>query len=119
MIKPFRKNKYSKNLFKLALLVLLIGLFPSVLIAQTEIDLVNKVIDNGIGLGSVLSIVASWSRNKSILYAIIHGLLGWLYIIYFVLTREPEPDKIRDDSVNDNVYNDNVPKDDIYKEQKN
>lgn len=41
----------------------------------------------GIGLGSILAIVLSWSRNNSVLWAIIHAIFGWLYVIYFVLTR--------------------------------
>lgn len=41
----------------------------------------------GVGLlGSVIAIVASWSRNASVLWAILHGLLGWIYVIYFVLS---------------------------------
>ena len=56
-------NNYSLkiNMKKLgiALLVLFVGLFPCALIAHSENDLVNKAIDNGIGLGSVLAIVAS------------------------------------------------------------
>jgi len=39
----------------------------------------------GIGLGTIIAVVVSWSRNKSILWAIIHGLLGWLYVIYALL----------------------------------
>lgn len=39
----------------------------------------------GIGLGTIIAVVVSWSRNKSILWAIIHGLLGWLYVIYAIL----------------------------------
>ena len=42
----------------------------------------------GIGLGSVLGVVCSWERNRSILWALIAGLLSWVYVIYFVLTRE-------------------------------
>jgi len=38
-----------------------------------------------IGLGTIIAVVVSWSRNKSVLWAIIHGLLGWLYVIYAVL----------------------------------
>ncbi|SDE10706.1 hypothetical protein SAMN05421636_103266 [Pricia antarctica] len=41
----------------------------------------------GIGLGSAIAVVASWSRNKSILWAILHGFLGWIYVIYFAITR--------------------------------
>jgi len=37
----------------------------------------------GITLGSVIAIAISWSVNKSILWAVIHGVLGWLYILYF------------------------------------
>lgn len=39
----------------------------------------------GVGLGTVIAVVISWSRNKSILWAIIHGILGWLYVIYALL----------------------------------
>lgn len=41
----------------------------------------------GIGLtGSVIAIVASWSRNNSVLWAILHGFLGWFYVVYFLLS---------------------------------
>ena len=39
----------------------------------------------GIGLGTIIAVVISWSRNKSILWAIIHGILGWLYVIYAII----------------------------------
>lgn len=41
----------------------------------------------GISFGSALAIAISWSVNESILWAIIHGLLSWIYVIYFALTR--------------------------------
>lgn len=47
----------------------------------------SNVVNNGLGLGSILAVVASWSRNKSILWGILHGLLSWVYVIYFALTR--------------------------------
>jgi len=50
----------------------------------------NVGVQGGIGLGTVIAVIASWSRNKSILWAIIHGILGWLYVIYFVLTRQKD-----------------------------
>jgi len=50
----------------------------------------QTAVKNGIGIGSVIAIVVSWDRNKSILYAILHGILGWLYVIYFVIVRESE-----------------------------
>ena len=42
----------------------------------------------GIGLGTIVAVVISWSRNKSILWAIIHGILGWLYVIYALIVKE-------------------------------
>jgi len=48
----------------------------------------NTIINNGIGLGGAIAVAISWSRNKSILWAIIHGLFGWLYVIYYYFTRE-------------------------------
>jgi hypothetical protein len=41
----------------------------------------------GIGFGSALAITISWSLHKSVLWAIIHGFLSWLYVAYYVLTR--------------------------------
>jgi hypothetical protein len=40
---------------------------------------------SGITFGCALAIAISWSANKSILWAIIHGLLSWLYVIYYAL----------------------------------
>ena len=40
----------------------------------------------GIGLGSVIAVTISWSLNKSILWAIVHGLLGWFYVVYYAVT---------------------------------
>jgi len=41
----------------------------------------------GIGLGSAVAVAVSWSINKSLVWAIVHGVLGWLYVIYYALTR--------------------------------
>jgi len=39
----------------------------------------------GIGFGTALAIAISWSANKSILWAILHGLLSWIYVIYYAI----------------------------------
>jgi hypothetical protein len=44
----------------------------------------------GVGLGTIIAVVVSWSRNKSILWAIIHGILGWLYVIYALLVSKKD-----------------------------
>jgi len=41
----------------------------------------------GIGFGSALAITISWSLHKSILWAIIHGVLSWFYVVYYILIR--------------------------------
>ena len=55
------------------------------LFAVTE---TTTVVQSGIGLGSAIAIVCSWDRNRSILWAIVAGILSWFYVIYFALTRE-------------------------------
>lgn len=47
----------------------------------------NQAARAGIGLGSAIAVAVSWSLHKSILWAIVHGFLGWIYVIYYVLTR--------------------------------
>ncbi|TXT21078.1 MAG: hypothetical protein FD134_2763 [Gallionellaceae bacterium] len=39
----------------------------------------------GVSLGTVLAIIISWSVNHSILWALVHGFLGWIYVLYYVL----------------------------------
>jgi len=46
-------------------------------------------IQSGIGLGSVIAVVCSWERNRSILWAMLAGFLSWFYVIYFAVTRLP------------------------------
>jgi hypothetical protein len=41
----------------------------------------------GISLGSAIAVAISWSVNKSIIWAVIHGVLSWFYVIYYALTR--------------------------------
>ncbi len=41
----------------------------------------------GISMGAALAIAISWSKNQSILWAIFHGILSWVYVIYHALTR--------------------------------
>lgn len=45
----------------------------------------GTVIKAGASFGSALAMVISWTANKSLLWAIVHGLLSWLYVIYYAL----------------------------------
>lgn len=39
----------------------------------------------GISFGSALAIVLSYTTYHSILWAIVAGIFGWLYVLYFAL----------------------------------
>ena len=52
--------------------------------------LTHQTTQTGIGIGSAIAVVCSWERNRSILWALLAGLLSWFYVIYFALTRTPE-----------------------------
>ena len=45
----------------------------------------TQVVKAGVSFGSALAIAISWTANKSLLWAIVHGLLSWLYVIYYAL----------------------------------
>lgn len=49
-----------------------------------------SVVRDGVGLGSVMAVVCSWQRNRSISWAMLAGLLSWIYVVYFAITRRPE-----------------------------
>lgn len=40
----------------------------------------------GIGLGAAIAVAISWGLHKSIFWAFIHGLLSWIYVLYYWLT---------------------------------
>ena len=45
----------------------------------------QKVAQDGIGLGAVLAVVISYVKWHSIGWAILHGILGWIYVIYYLI----------------------------------
>ena len=50
-----------------------------------DISRKREVVRTGITFGSALAMVISWSANKSLLWVIVHGLLSWLYVVYYAL----------------------------------
>ncbi|HPC47895.1 MAG TPA: hypothetical protein PLW83_07600 [Deltaproteobacteria bacterium] len=44
-----------------------------------------ETIKTGISFGTALAIVISFTMNKSVLWAIFHGLLSWVYVLYYVI----------------------------------
>lgn len=39
----------------------------------------------GISFGAALAMVISYANWHSVIWAIIHGCLGWIYVIYYVI----------------------------------
>ena len=48
----------------------------------------REVVKHGASFGSALAIAISWSVNKSLFWAIIHGIFSWFYVVYYALTRK-------------------------------
>lgn len=63
------------------------------MLAETATQATQTLTRTGIGLGSALAVVCSWQRNRSILWAILAGILSWFYVLYFALTRTPDETK--------------------------
>lgn len=42
----------------------------------------------GLTIGSILAVYLSWKRNESVIWAILHFFLGWIYVIYNLLTKK-------------------------------
>jgi hypothetical protein len=55
------------------------------ILEETENNMETKYV--GLSLGNSLAVAISWSINKSILWAILHGIFGWCYVIYYAIIR--------------------------------
>lgn len=59
--------------------------------SQNSIQAVHKnhyvggAVKNGITFGSCLAMIISFTTWKPVGWAIIHGLLGWVYVIYYLI----------------------------------
>ena len=47
--------------------------------------IVKRSVEKGISFGSALAMVISFVTWKSIGWAIVHGALGWVYVIYYFI----------------------------------
>ncbi len=46
---------------------------------------IGNTVKTGITFGTCLAMVISYTNWHSIFWAIIHGLLSWFYVIYYIL----------------------------------
>lgn len=47
--------------------------------------IVRRSVEKGISFGAALAMVISFVTWKSIGWAIVHGALGWIYVIYYFI----------------------------------
>ncbi len=52
---------------------------------EQKSHVVKKTVKSGITFGSALAMVISYTTWHSVGWAILHGLLSWVYVIYFIL----------------------------------
>ena len=52
---------------------------------STAVVVRREAVRSGISFGSALAIAISWSTNHSVLWAFLHGIFSWFYIIYYVI----------------------------------
>ena len=45
----------------------------------------KEVVYSGISMGSALAMILSYDKWHSILWAILHGIFSWIYVIYYII----------------------------------
>jgi hypothetical protein len=48
-------------------------------------NILKEGISKGISFGTCIAAIISYTAYKSVLWAILHGFLGWIYVIYYVI----------------------------------
>lgn len=46
-----------------------------------------EVVKSGITFGTALAIAISFTVNKSVGWAIIHGIFSWFYVLYYIFVK--------------------------------
>ena len=52
---------------------------------NNKIEIVEKSVKTGVTFGSALAMVISYTNWHSVGWAVIHGLMSWVYVVYYVL----------------------------------
>lgn len=47
----------------------------------------NNSVSTGVGFGTAFALVLSWTKWHSFWWAILHGSLSWLYVIWYFLVK--------------------------------
>ena len=71
--------------FEVSVEELIYGESKPAVVMPSATKTVKHVSESGVTLGSVLAVVISYAKWQSIGWAILHGLLGWVYVLYYVI----------------------------------
>ncbi len=52
---------------------------------ENKTRVVETSVKTGITFGSALAMVISYSNWHSVGWAVLHGLMSWVYVVYYVL----------------------------------
>lgn len=52
---------------------------------KNKIQIVEKSVKTGVTFGSALAMAISYTNWHSVGWAVIHGLMSWVYVVYYVL----------------------------------
>ena len=50
-----------------------------------QMEIVEKSVKTGVSFGTALAMVISYTNWHSVGWAILHGLMSWVYVVYYVL----------------------------------
>lgn len=71
------------------MLELIIGVAIVIAIAVVAMKFVS-IIFGAIGLGKIVAVAMSLSRNGSLGWAVVHFFCGWFYVLYWLFTGGPD-----------------------------
>ena len=52
---------------------------------QRKETIINRTVKSGLSFGSCLAMIVSYTAWGSIPWAIFHGLLSWVYVVYYII----------------------------------
>jgi len=74
--------------YHIAIIFILLFSLDCFCFTNSNSEIKSTILRNGVGLGSVIAVVLSWDRNRSVLFATLHGVFGWFYVVFYLFTRE-------------------------------
>lgn len=54
----------------------------------------SATVTTGFSVGGLIAALLSWQLNKSIIWALFHFLIGWLYVFYAACARTEEVEQV-------------------------